>query len=166
MINQWIKAAYLLIRYKIRYSPFIERGCGTHTSYSHADTGTFQKEVIHVNPFSSDFWEIFLHELGHAVYRKNHIGDRSMRNLINNMVLYDFKYNDKVFSMVLEEEAFASKFAARVSRKLNIECSKTRLLQWFYTYTGGGYKYLSRFGEDRVEYTNHVEKLIRKIEKA
>ena len=167
MIRQWLIAAKLLMRYKLRYSPFICIGQGEYTQYTCRFTGKSLKSVVRVNPFDPDFIETFLHEIGHHVYRIGKGQDRTYRNLINNSISYEmYRNNEDWYPAVLEEEVFASKFAYKTSRKLKVQCSKAKLLQWFYTYTGAGYKYLSKAGVDRTAYTDHVSKLINKLERA
>lgn len=160
MLTNWIIAAKLLSRYKLSYSPFSKLGHGSFIEYENG------RLVVQVSPFDPVFMEIFLHEVGHAVYKKNCMRYKIWRSARFRIAHYDMIYREKDFSSVLEEEVFASKFAYKASKKLKIQCNKAKLLQWFYTYTGVGYKYLTNTGVDRSAYTNHVSKLINKLEKA
>lgn len=166
MLTNWIIALKLLIRYKLRYNPFICIGSGEITRYECNLTGKHLKSIVRVNPFDPDFMETFLHEVGHHVYKKPMIINPSQNRIKDTLFGYNMFYKGKGLECALEEEIFASKFAYKASKKLKVQCSKAKLLQWFYTYTGAGYKYLSRMGLDRTKYTSHVQRLINKLERA
>lgn len=167
MLTNWIVALKLLIHYRLRFNPFISIGDGEYTTYNSRFTNKTLKSVISANPFDPDFMETFLHELGHHIYKISRGDDKIIRNLLNKGIDYEMYSDTKEwYAPILEEEVFASKFAYKSSKKLKIQCSKAKLLQWFYTYTGAGYNYLTNSGVDRTAYTNHVSKLINKLERA
>lgn len=160
-----IKAYYLLKRYRLSYSPFSKLGTGSYQTYTNKITKEVVKREIRVNPFDKLFWEIFLHELGHHVYADSKGSDRTYRNLVNNGVTYEMYKDEKWYAAVIEEEVFASRFAIKASMFLGIKCDKMTLVKFFRTYTGLGYWFLSKNSVCRVCFTDHVEKLMYKLEK-
>lgn len=166
-IKNYILALKVCKKYGADYSPFRDINNGSYSATEYV--GKVYKKVS-VNPFRKNFKAVLLHEIGHL---------RLWCNKESHMMYFKHqKYGDADYGVcasltwkgthlipLLEEEARASRFAARV-------CKNTKdtefLVKAFQTYSNIGYEAFLGAAVDTaniLKYTDVVYKCIRSIEK-
>lgn len=116
IVKDWIFALMVCRKYGLVWNPWCKLSYGSYNFY---------KGVINLNPFSKNFRDIFLHEIGHHVDDKR-VNYREYFKYGTNITYID---NNRCIFDVLDSEYNASKFAIR--------CGGDRkyLLSQFNTYT-------------------------------
>lgn len=153
-LSDWWYILKVCRKYKIFLWPFGRKGEGTYWKYNFWTGLT----TIRVNPFDKHLMEIFLHEVGHHVAGRLGWLERYIKYLEDTPKDQRILARGKSYYILLQEEAFASRFAGKVSKELDT----AQLVKWFQTYVHSGYK--TPYIKDKVAFTDYVYKLIRRIE--
>jgi hypothetical protein len=114
--------------------------------------------IISSNPFYEYFLETFMHEVGHHIAKRNGFEDKMQAYFKTVPKDQQVKLADKPYLILLDEEAFASRFARKV---IGARCNANYLLKCFYTYTACGYR--ADKWVDKMELTNKTNKLTQRI---
>lgn len=150
-------ALKIMKSHRVRYNPFVKRGEGCYQTF------LIGNPMISINPFCEYFWETFIHEIGHHLCRRNDVYKKWSEYKKDTLGM---NRNGENYGAILKEEAKATICGIRLSRASGVGVRRKTMLQWFYTYTGAGYKCLSKEGRDREVLTEEVVKLSKIIENA
>lgn len=126
MIKRIMALRYVCKKYDLQYSLklFGDEGCIGFYEKDGAD----KYEFLSVSLLSKHFWAILFHEVGHFVAK------RTLQYQSKHCIALgqEYKFGTKELYTLIAEEATASKFANRMTKRKDNEYLK----QCWYTYTG------------------------------
>lgn len=157
MIRRWIYSLIVCWKYRIIPLPFRIGNKASHiTMYFENSPREFR--FIWMSPLNSNFLSVFMHEVGHSIYRK-----RGYKNkIIANEDKFSLRNDGVKFFRVLYEESFATRFS-RKSLRGKFEYSI--MLKYFHTYTGACFYHIPKFNlqheqESLIGFVRKMEKRI------
>lgn len=112
------------------------------------DSGATKYDLISVSLFSKHFYSILFHEVGHLVAKRTLQYQERHCNALG----IDYKWGAKELYVLIAEEATASKFSNRMTKRADNEYLK----RCWYTYTGWAAK---------VNKSNNLNKYISTVAK-
>lgn len=130
MIKRILALRYVCKKYGLKC--FVKL-TGDHGAICYRITGQeFRYEWIEISIFSKHFWSILFHEIGHLVAK------RTLEYQVKhcNALGVDYKWGRKEMCVLLAEEATASKFSNRMTKRKDNQYLK----ECWYTYTADAAK--------------------------
>lgn len=134
-MSEWLYAVKVCIKHKIIPIPF---RCGHKASHISVEFEKRTVNFIWMSPLNNNFLSVFMHEIGHEVYRKNGYKNKPVRSEDN----FSLRKDGVNLFKVLHEESFATRFS-RKSLKARFE--HDIMMKYFHSYTGLCFNYLPKF---------------------
>ncbi len=154
-ISEWMYAVCVCVKHKIVPVPF---RFGHRASHISIEFETRALNFVWMSPLNKNFLSVFMHEIGHEVYRKKGYKQKPIKGKDK----FSLRKDGVNLFKVLHEESFATRYS-RKALKNNFE--QGIMMKYFHSYTGLCFNYLPKFKlyHEQESLINFVRKMEKRI---